>query len=140
MKIYRSNLNYKERIAAEKYLLGIYPDANKFTLGTKYIRDQIDNFPTKESRDNDIKSIKKRRDNLYDESKSVEIETKPSKPINSGISNKKVYSSKPDNFNIPYKFETEPQQSINEQNINNIRLQNLIEQLNIEKEKEIFII
>ena len=193
MRIYNNpNLNYKERKAAKDYLLGIYPDANILTLTSKYIPDQIDVFPTKEARDNDINSIQKERDTLYNElnpkkSKSVKIETKPSKPINpkksksveietepskpgisnkkvyseksdnfnipykfetepskpkiSGIRNKKVYSEKPDNFNIPVKIETEPQQSINEQNINeqninNEKLKNLIEQLNIEKEKE----
>ena len=116
MRIYRSNLNYKERVAAEKYLLDIYPDANIFTLASKYIPDNIDDLPSI----NDINAAKRKRDQLYNElnpkkSKSVNIETKPSKPINSGISNKKVYSSK-SNFNIPVKFETEPQQSINEQN------------------------
>ena len=192
MRIFKSNLNYKERIAAEKYLFDIYPDANKLNLLTKYIPDNIDELPSKETRDNDIKSIQKERDNVYNElnpkkSKSVKIETKPSKPINPkksksveietepskpGISNKKVYSSKSDNFNIPYKFETEPskpkisgirnkkvysekpdnfnipvkietepqqsinEQNINEQNINNEKLKNLIEQFNIEKQKE----
>lgn len=116
MRIYRSNLNYKERVAAEKYLLDIYPDANTFTLASKYIPDNIDDLPSI----NQINEAKRKRDQLYNElnpknSKSVKIETKPSKPINSGISNKKVYSSK-SNFNIPVKFETEPQQSINEQN------------------------
>jgi len=116
MRIYRSNLNYKERVAAEKYLLDIYPDANTFTLASKYIPDNIDDLPSI----NQINEAKRKRDQLYNElnpkkSKSVNIETKPSKPINSGISNKKVYSSK-SNFNIPVKFETEPQQSINEQN------------------------
>ena len=116
MRIYRSNLFYKERVAAEKYLLDIYPDANTFTLASKYIPDNIDDLPSI----NEINEAKRKRDQLYNElnpkkSKSVKIETKPSKPINSGISNKKVYSSK-SNFNIPVKFETEPQQSINEQN------------------------
>ena len=116
MRIYRSNLNYKERVAAEKYLLDIYPDANTFTLASKYIPDNIYDLPSI----NLINEAKRKRDQLYNElnpkkSKSVNIETKPSKPINSGISNKKVYSSK-SNFNIPVKFETEPQQSINEQN------------------------
>jgi hypothetical protein len=116
MRIFRSNLNYKERVAAEKYLLDIYPDANLFTLASKYIPDNIYDLPSI----NDINAAKRKRDQLYNElnpkkSKSVKIETKPSKPINSGISNKKVYSSK-SNFNIPVKFETEPQQSINEQN------------------------
>jgi hypothetical protein len=116
MRIFRSNLNYKERVAAEKYLLDIYPDANIFSLVSKYIPDNIDDLPSI----NEINEAKRKRDQLYNElnpkkSKSVKIETKPSKPINSGISNKKVYSSK-SNFNIPVKFETEPQQSINEQN------------------------
>ena len=116
MRIYRSNLIYKERVAAEKYLLDIYPDANVFTLASKYIPDNIDDLPSI----TEINAAKRKRDQLYNElnpkkSKSVKIETKPSKPINSGISNKKVYSSK-SNFNIPVKFETEPQQSINEQN------------------------
>jgi hypothetical protein len=116
MRIYRSNLNYKERVAAEKYLLDIYPDANTFTLASKYIPDNIYDLPSI----NEINEAKRKREQLYNElnpkkSKSVKIETKPSKPINSGISNKKVYSSK-SNFNIPVKFETEPQQSINEQN------------------------
>ena len=116
MRIYKSNLFYKERVAAEKYLLDIYPDANTFTLASKYIPDNIDDLPSI----NEINEAKRKRDQLYNElnpkkSKSVKIETKPSKPINSGISNKKVYSSK-SNFNIPVKFETEPQQSINEQN------------------------
>ena len=116
MRIFRSNLNYKERVAAEKYLLDIYPDANIFSLVSKYIPDNIDDLPSI----NEINAAKRKRDQLYNElnpkkSKSVKIETKPSKPINSGISNKKVYSSK-SNFNIPVKFETEPQQSINEQN------------------------
>jgi hypothetical protein len=116
MRIFRSNLIYKERVAAEKYLLDIYPDANVFTLASKYIPDNIDDLPSI----TEINAAKRKRDQLYNElnpkkSKSVNIETKPSKPINSGISNKKVYSSK-SNFNIPVKFETEPQQSINEQN------------------------
>jgi len=116
MRIYKSNLFYKERVAAEKYLLDIYPDANTFTLASKYIPDNIDDLPSI----NEINAAKRKRDQLYNElnpkkSKSVKIETKPSKPINSGISNKKVYSSK-SNFNIPVKFETEPPQSINEQN------------------------
>ena len=107
MRIFRSNLNYKERVAAEKYLLDIYPDANVFTLASKYIPDNIDYLPSI----NEINAAKRKRDQLYNELNPK----KSSKPINSGISNKKVYSSK-SNFNIPVKFETEPQQSINEQN------------------------
>ena len=60
----------------------------------------------------------------------------PSQPVNSSISNKKVYNSKSNNFNIPVKFETEPQQSIDEQNINSVKLKNLIKHFNDEKDKE----
>ena len=79
------NLSFQEKREAMIYLMDIY-GGDSFSIVRK-IPEQIDNLPTKETRDNDIKSIQKERDNLYNElnpkkSKSVKIETKPSKPIN----------------------------------------------------------
>ena len=59
------NLSFQEKREAMIYLMDIY-GGDSFSIVRK-IPEQIDNLPTKETRDNDIKSIQKERDNVYNE-------------------------------------------------------------------------